>query len=259
MPTPTRRRAATPSAAPRTPATPPPDAPATPAPAARAPRQERGQRRVEAILDAAAALIVEGGFATATMQAIGARSGTAAGSLYHFFPDRDSVLRALAERHVRALTEVAAGTHAFIVAGGAHLTVRERVERFLSPLLRYIERQPDFLLVMQWAGAPAAGIPRDRTLDTIAIAMAEQVVGTCDRMATAAERAVRSAMVIAAIEGTLAIAARTAVSRRGALLHELERMLVAYLDTGSGEPPAAPATPAAPAAPERAPVRRTRR
>ena len=71
--------------------------------AARPPQQQRGQRRVEAILDATAALITEEGVAGATMHAIAKRSSTTIGSLYHFFPDREAVLVALVDRHLRGI------------------------------------------------------------------------------------------------------------------------------------------------------------
>lgn len=76
------------------------------APAAgRQPCQARGQRRVDSILDAAADLIAEVGVAGATMQAVGRRAGATAGSLYHFFPDHDALVAALAARHVERLCE----------------------------------------------------------------------------------------------------------------------------------------------------------
>jgi len=53
-----------------------------------APKRQRGRERVAAILDAAAQLFIEQGQAV-TMTEIAARSGTAIGSLYRFFPTRE--------------------------------------------------------------------------------------------------------------------------------------------------------------------------
>jgi AcrR family transcriptional regulator len=47
--------------------------------------------RVAAILEAAAAVIAEKGYEGTTMAEIAARSGTKVGSLYRFFPNKDSV------------------------------------------------------------------------------------------------------------------------------------------------------------------------
>ena len=74
----------------------------------RTPRQERSVARVERILDAAAALIREGGVEAATTNAIAARAEVSVGSLYQFFPHREAVLQALAARYAARFREVSA-------------------------------------------------------------------------------------------------------------------------------------------------------
>ncbi|WP_162530490.1 TetR/AcrR family transcriptional regulator [Rhodovastum atsumiense] len=56
-----------------------------------------------AILREAAALFVERGYDAATMTEIAARSGTATGSLYRFFPTKEAVARALLDRCAEAI------------------------------------------------------------------------------------------------------------------------------------------------------------
>jgi AcrR family transcriptional regulator len=56
-----------------------------------APQRANGKLRVAAILEAAAAVIGEKGYEGATMAEIAARSGTKIGSLYRFFPNKESV------------------------------------------------------------------------------------------------------------------------------------------------------------------------
>jgi AcrR family transcriptional regulator len=58
---------------------------------AQAPQRANGKLRVAAILEAAAAVIGEKGYEGATMTEIAARSGTKIGSLYRFFPNKESV------------------------------------------------------------------------------------------------------------------------------------------------------------------------
>lgn len=72
----------------------------------RAPRQERGRRRVEKILDASAELFAEVGFDGATTNAIAARAETSIGSLYQFFPNKEAILHALNARYLAQLREV---------------------------------------------------------------------------------------------------------------------------------------------------------
>ena len=55
------------------------------------PQRANGKLRVAAILEAAAAVINEKGYEGATMAEIAARSGTKIGSLYRFFPNKESL------------------------------------------------------------------------------------------------------------------------------------------------------------------------
>ncbi len=59
--------------------------------AVHAPQRANGKLRVVAILAAAEAVIAEKGYEGATMAEIAARSGTKIGSLYRFFPNKESV------------------------------------------------------------------------------------------------------------------------------------------------------------------------
>jgi AcrR family transcriptional regulator len=69
------------------------------------PKRLRGRVRVAAILDAAALTFAEKGFDGATMTEIAARSNTAIGSLYRFFPTKELVADALVEKYGQLLFE----------------------------------------------------------------------------------------------------------------------------------------------------------
>jgi AcrR family transcriptional regulator len=64
----------------------------------RRPTQERSQRRLEAIVEAAAEAFAAHGFSDTTMEGIAARAGTSIGSLYQFFPNKHAVFREVAQR-----------------------------------------------------------------------------------------------------------------------------------------------------------------
>ena len=66
----------------------------------RTPRQERSRHTVECVLAAAAQVFAQQGYANTTTNHIAARAGVSIGSLYQYFPSKDAVLVALAERHV---------------------------------------------------------------------------------------------------------------------------------------------------------------
>jgi AcrR family transcriptional regulator len=70
-----------------------------------APKRLRGHQRVAAILAAASDLFLEKGFDGTTMTEIAQRSGTAIGSLYRFFPTKESLADALLGQYVAHLRE----------------------------------------------------------------------------------------------------------------------------------------------------------
>jgi len=55
---------------------------------------------VAAILTAAAQVLERRGYASATTDAIAERAGVSVGSVYQYFPNKDAILVALAERHM---------------------------------------------------------------------------------------------------------------------------------------------------------------
>jgi AcrR family transcriptional regulator len=64
-----------------------------------APKRQRGRDRVEAILEAATGLLHEKSYEAVTMTEVAARSDTAIGSLYRFFPTKTALAAALLERY----------------------------------------------------------------------------------------------------------------------------------------------------------------
>ena len=78
-------------------ARPPADLPAAQQ-ARRAPVQQRSRVRVEAMLDAAAALVVERGVEGLGTRAIAEAAGLPVASIYQYFADKDAILLALVER-----------------------------------------------------------------------------------------------------------------------------------------------------------------
>ncbi|MBM9400199.1 TetR/AcrR family transcriptional regulator [Gluconacetobacter azotocaptans] len=78
-----------------------PEAPVEPV----APKRQRGRLRVAAILAAASDTFQDKGFDGATMTEIAARSGTAIGSLYRFFPTKDVLADALLGAYFGRLNE----------------------------------------------------------------------------------------------------------------------------------------------------------
>lgn len=66
------------------------------------PKQERAAETRQRILDAAAHVFAECGYAAGTTNRIAERAGVSIGSFYQYFPNKDAVLRALMDAHVDA-------------------------------------------------------------------------------------------------------------------------------------------------------------
>src|ERR1700722_12893791 len=77
--------------------------------APREPSRRRGELRVAALLDAAAATFSEKGYEAATMTGIALRAGASIGSLYQFFPSKETLAGALVTRYGERLESSLAG------------------------------------------------------------------------------------------------------------------------------------------------------
>lgn len=69
------------------------------------PRQRRAHETVDRILIAAAHIFDERGYRATTTNHVAERAGVSIGSLYQYFPNKDALLVALAERHIRTAAE----------------------------------------------------------------------------------------------------------------------------------------------------------
>lgn len=76
---------------------------AFPAKPRKSPAQSRSRATVEAILDAAAHILVTQGFAAASTNRIAEKAGVSIGSLYQYFPNKAVLIGALRRRHAEAM------------------------------------------------------------------------------------------------------------------------------------------------------------
>lgn len=82
--------------------------------ARKVPVQDRSRRTVEAILQAACQVLVRCGYERATTGAIAERAGVSIGTLYQYFPNKESLVASVIEVHFKevvAIVESALQTH----------------------------------------------------------------------------------------------------------------------------------------------------
>lgn len=206
----------------------------------RAPVQDRGLRRMERILDAADAVIARVGYDAATTNAIARRARTAIGSLYQFFPNKEAVLHALAERHFRHLHELHDGLFSATLA---HLPFADMFDRIVDTLATHHAEHPGFRsLFFGSATSPPLEAAADRLRDEC-IARVDQLMAIRVPALDAAYRRHLAEMNVDFVRAVLPRATAAGREERTILLRELKRMMTVYaedcvrrLGTGSGAP-----------------------
>lgn len=184
---------------------------------ARTPRQARGQRRVDGILDAAEAVIAECGVTDASVQEIARRAGASVGSMYHFFPTKDAIVAALSDRYTVGLEHVAVS-----IAQGTAATARaplgEFVDALVGPFAGFLAASPAYLL-----------LPRAKTMKSAFCTTLERALEMRFPDAGVEDWALRSSLLHALGESVVTLLAQARVDERDRLFGEFKRAVVAYL------------------------------
>ena len=108
------------------------------------PVQDRSRRTVDAILNSAAHFFATNGYSATTTNHIAGRAGVSIGSLYQYFPNKDSLLVALEERHLEhaGLVFRATGTQ----WRRTEPEVNEWAASFVGMLIAVNDSEPDRVL-----------------------------------------------------------------------------------------------------------------
>lgn len=107
---------------------------------------------MDAILDAADAVFLELGFEEASTNHIAAAAGTSIGSIYRFFPDKDAILVALAERYAVAMQAIAASV---TPPGPGPVSLAEQVSRGIDQFNAFLAANRGYVTLIRQAQHPA--------------------------------------------------------------------------------------------------------
>ena len=99
------------------------------------PKQRRAIATVAAILDAAARILVESGYAAASTNRIAERAGVSIGSLYEYFPGKEAVFGELRRREARQ-------AYSELMAGVRPEHPREAIRHIVRSRLHWMRRNP---------------------------------------------------------------------------------------------------------------------
>jgi AcrR family transcriptional regulator len=190
----------------------------------RQPQQDRGQRRVDSIIDAAEEVFVEVGVDAATTNAIAERAGASVGSLYHFFPSKDAILLALVRRYAERLREANARAMPLELVS---LPLDELFERIVNGQCLLLAQTPAFDVVQEAVARKVGGFGHEELDDAIMRQVRRFIQVRLPRMSAQQREAATRLSV-----KTVGIGVKTAVTlpaaERETLLAELKDMLVRY-------------------------------
>jgi AcrR family transcriptional regulator len=187
----------------------------------RIPIQERGEKRVAGLLQAAAAIFAEVGFEAATMRDIAERAGASIGSLYQFFPNKEVVARAVKTQYCQELKELWAS----LVAVSAKTTTSRLVDQFLKVTIRAIEEHPAIIRLMD---APRSTNPAVDICESLRQQLVELFLTRKPRMSPI--KAHRYAEItVQMVRALLWLYVEIEPSERDALVAEMKSALVNYL------------------------------
>ena len=188
----------------------------------RIPQQERGERRVADLLEAAASEFAEVGYDAATMKAIAKRAGASIGAVYQYFPNKAAVVSALRTQYVNDMEE----RWIHLEEAAAGLSVKERVQRFVDVMIRFMKERPAYITIMD---APAFSRRDKKTRERLRERLAN--VLRTRRPALSEEQAYRVAIVsLQMIKGMNTLYADARPQERLEITREYKLALTAYLE-----------------------------
>src|SRR4051812_30931868 len=121
----------------------------------RAPLQARSRDRVAGFLDAADSLLAEDGAAALSTVRVAEAAGASIGTLYHWFPDKEAIIEALALRYWDELAVILDGVTQSIECA----RVEDPVSQVIDSLADGFRARPGFLAL--WFG----GLRSERVRD----------------------------------------------------------------------------------------------
>lgn len=194
-------------------------------PMKRQPTQERSQQRRERILRVTGELLNEIDYAAINVAAIAARAETSVGSIYQYFPNKDAVLHALAERYLEDMHE----TMAFVFRDASTLTVEEQVDRVMAWLNDYSESHPGIhhVLKSDWVSGDIKA-----AVDSMHVALKDAVSSTIASFAprlSDERRKICAEVILSITDGLMPRMALATGIERTQIAEEMKRAMISYL------------------------------
>jgi AcrR family transcriptional regulator len=206
------------------------------APPRRAPVQLRSQQTVQRVLDAASSLLQQTSLEEITTTRIAAEAGLSIGALYRFFPDKQTIIDAIAVRHVENFkAEVEPKLLKLIVrdvAGMKGVDPARVLDAVVDAYVVYLDAHPDFRTISFGRHISPATKEREASPQVGLPGLLKKFIVRKLGMADSAELDLRLRVVSEAGERLIAYAyERQTREDRDRIIAEMKRMLARYLFT----------------------------
>ena len=187
----------------------------------RKPQQMRATQRRAKFLEVAEQLIGKSGYEAVTMTGIAEVAGASIGTLYDYFPDKQSVAVALLSQYGEQIDAYWAA-----VLNESHVeTDRDFAELFIEGLLAFVHDRPAYLPLL------AGSIVYSRTAEARQ-PLRRTIAGALQKVKPrlSAERAFLCAQVIVELmKGMLTVYKQAAAKDRSTVVSDFKELVVAYL------------------------------
>jgi AcrR family transcriptional regulator len=188
------------------------------------PRQARSRATTEAILDAAAHILGERGWAGITTNAVAEAAGVSIGSLYQYFPNKLALAEAVRRRH---FDEVLAVLHA---AADSSASRKQRMAAFVDGMIGVHSRFPAaHRVLLEEAPHDAASHAMHRQFETAYRKGCEALFVANARGANAADPRIAAQVLAAAVAGVVHDAAIRGNLASSSLRQALIALVESYL------------------------------
>ena len=185
------------------------------------PQQKRATRRLANFLDVAAVLFAEIGYEATTMTAIAERSGSGIGTLYHYFPDKQSMAFALLNQYAQKIEAYWKP----LMEQAETLSHAAFAETFVERVVEFLSERPAYLHLLA-APIRFSRDPAARRALRVAIANAFRAKDP----SLTSERAVLAANItLQMIKGMTTLYAEAGPGEKPLIIAEYKKALTLYL------------------------------
>jgi AcrR family transcriptional regulator len=198
----------------------------------RHPKQQRGKDRVAKILNAAAEVFDQVGYAAATTHLIAAKADTAIGSLYQFFPDKAAIFKAMEQRHIESVQQLWGSWNHLDVR---EIPLRQMIHALAQAVAVLFENPVSRVVFIQFFVAREAFQTIDDRMTDEAISVMAKILKRRNPKLEDAQCALLAEVCVLSSNALTLSALQSTPEHKQQIQWQIEDLLVAYLEPHVGD------------------------